>query len=108
LFFGHAGGNAVAIFFGAALMMAVFRAAGVPISQMVIWFGAITLIVASILYLEALFRKTILTVSNAKRWLSARVTLGLLLCSLYGVAPFLLPDNAPVRLRCLRLLSCRQ
>lgn len=97
LFFGHAGGNAVAIFFGATLMMAVFRAAGVPISQMTIWFGAVTLIVASILYLEALFRKTILTASNANRWLSTRVALGLLLCSLYGVAPFLLPDNAQIQ-----------
>jgi diguanylate cyclase (GGDEF)-like protein len=94
LFFGHAGGNAVAIFFGATLIMAVFRSAGVQVTPMVIWFGVTTLIVVSIVYLESLFRKTTLTVHNAKRWLSARVILGLLLCSLYGAAPFLLPDNA--------------
>ena len=94
LFFCHAGGNAVAIFFGAILMMAVFRAAGVQVNQMVIWFGVTSLIVAGILYLESLFRKITLTVHNAKRWLSARVILALLLCSLYGAAPFLLPDNA--------------
>ena len=37
LFFGHAGGNAVAIFIGAALMIAVLRAAGVPVRQVAIW-----------------------------------------------------------------------
>ena len=49
---------------------------------------------ASILYLESLFKKATLTTSDAKRWLLSRVTLGLLLCSLYGVAPFLWPENA--------------
>jgi cobalamin biosynthesis protein CbiG len=73
LFSGHAGGNAVAIQFGAALLIIVFYVAGVPVTNMAIWFGSITLFAASILYLESLFRKATLTIENAKRWLTGRV-----------------------------------
>jgi diguanylate cyclase (GGDEF)-like protein len=97
LFFGHAGGNAVAIFIGAALLITDFYAANMSVVIMATWFGLISFMVACVLYIESLFKKSTLTIHNAKKWLIARVSSGLLLCSLYGVTPFLLPE--PVRIQ---------
>jgi len=93
LFFGHAGGNAAAILFGAVLLLLVFNAAEVATIKMAIWFSVLLFFVVCILYLEYRFKQITLTINNAKRWLLARASLGLLLCAMYGLAPFLLPET---------------
>ena len=97
LFFGHAGSNGIAIFIGAGLMIGAFWGAKVPVLVMAIWFGFTSFMVACILYLEALFKKSTLTVQNAKKWLVGRVSLGLVLCSLFVLTPFLLPEPARIQ-----------
>lgn len=97
LFFGHAVGNVIAILFGAALMTLVFYAAGLPISDMVVWFSLIAAIATGVLFIELCFNKTTLTIHNAKQWITARMSMGLVLGALYGVAPFLLPSDVRIQ-----------
>lgn len=62
-----------------------------------IWFGFVVLITIIVLLIEFRFDKTILAVSNARQWSTARMSMGLLLGVLYGMAPFLLPGDVRVQ-----------
>jgi diguanylate cyclase (GGDEF)-like protein len=97
LFFGHAVGNVIAILFGAILMSLIFYSADVAMLNIAIWFGFVVLITIIVLLIEFRFDKTILVVSNARQWSTARMSMGLLLGVLYGVAPFLLPGDVRVQ-----------
>lgn len=96
LFFGNAASNAISVLIAAVVLASVLFSAGVSASIIVIWAWALFVLVAVLLYIESIFKKTELTINNAKKWLIARIVPGLALGSLYGISPFLLPSNTPI------------
>ncbi len=97
LFFGHASGNALAVTFGAGLMLTVFYSADIPTRVMTLWGSAVVMTVVGIFIVEYFFQRTELTIDNAKQWISLRMLPGIVIGMLYGMAPFLLPDNTPIQ-----------
>jgi diguanylate cyclase (GGDEF)-like protein len=94
LFFVNAVGNSWALGLGGLLLGLVLRSAGVPDTLLLIWLALLLLVCVLLTLFQGHVGRVGLAPENAERFFRLRATLGLAICSLYGLSGFLLPQDA--------------
>jgi diguanylate cyclase (GGDEF)-like protein len=95
-FFGNAAGNMVASLVGAFLVGTVMKGAGVSFETITIWFGIIFVLTGVVAGIEYRFSKITLGIETAKKWVLVRIASGSTIGIMYGVSPFLFPQNVDI------------
>ncbi|PLX66306.1 MAG: hypothetical protein C0602_11620 [Denitrovibrio sp.] len=96
LFFGNAVGNMTGFLIGGIFIAIVLNLSEVRIDHIKIWLITILILVLGVAFVEYLFKKTTLTIDNAKKWVMVRGSSGVAIASMYGISPFLFQANSTV------------
>lgn len=96
-FYGHAIGNVTSALVGAVFIAIILHSAETSVDILSAWFSFVLLSTCIILIVQSRFRKSVLTPTNANRWVAARLISSGLIGLSYGVAPFLLPETVAIQ-----------
>jgi len=96
LFFGHGVANVLSVFLGAILLAIVLNDANVTWQQIALWYAVILILGCIVLVIEQAFKKTTLSLQNAKKWVLIRIVPGAMVGAMYGVTPFLFSEHLAI------------
>lgn len=94
MFFGHTVGNIAGALVGGLMLGSVLYSTGTSLFVIAIWYSGLLVGCGVTYYVEYIFSKSQLDVTNARSWLTRRISAGLLIGLAYGVTPLLIESGA--------------
>ena len=93
MFFGHTVGNIAGALVGGLMLGSVLYSTGTSLFVIAIWYSGLLIGCGVTYYVEYIFSKSQLDATNARSWLTRRISAGLLIGLSYGVTPLLMKSG---------------